>query len=118
MCDVLRLAVRLAGIGLAGYFTAVTVGERIVASPVEFSAQIRQAEVFYSSLAQLRAEVCDQLDEQARKLAHYERVHDAEGVLRQHRRITAIGAEIREIDRMMHALGVRLTDRKRVRAAR
>ena len=57
----------------------MTVGERIVASPVEFSAQIRQAEVFYSSLAQLRAEVCDQLDEQARKLAHYERVHDAEG---------------------------------------
>ena len=76
-CLVCSLAVRRADARLAGYLTPVTIGERIVALPVEFSADIRQAEVFYSSLAQLRAELCDQLDEQAMKLVRYERVQEA-----------------------------------------
>ena len=84
LVSVCSLAVRRAGARLAGYLTPVTIGELIVALPVEFSADIRQAEVFYSPLAQLRAELCDQLDEQAMKLARYERVQDAEGVRRKH----------------------------------
>ena len=52
--------------------------------------------------------MCDRLDEQAIKLTRYEQSHDSAGARRKHRRITQIGADIRDIDRMMHALSSRL----------
>lgn len=74
---------------------------------VEHEADVKQAEVFYLLLAEKRAALCDGLDQQAVKLARYERSHDAAGA-RRRQRIKEIGAEIRDIDRMIHALGDRL----------
>jgi hypothetical protein len=42
------------------------------------------------------------------KLVRYEQNHDSDGARRKRRRIKQIGADIRDIDRMMHALGSRL----------
>jgi hypothetical protein len=67
-------------------------------------ADIRQAEVFHALLAQRRAELCDLLDEYAIKLGHAERSHDTAVVRRKRLRIKEIGAEVRDIDRMMHGL--------------
>jgi hypothetical protein len=51
---------------------------------------------------------CDRLDEQAIKLVCDEQNHDSDGARRKRRRIKQIGADIRDIDRMMHALRSRL----------
>ena len=77
---------------------------------VEREADIQQAEVFHALLAQRRAELCDLLDEQAIKLGRYERGHDTAVVRRKRRRIKEIGAEVRDIDRMIHGLRGRLLD--------
>ena len=83
-------------------------GGQIVTLPIERGPDVAQAEVFCSLLAERRGELCDRLDEQAIKLARYERGHDSAGARRKRLRINEIGAEIREIDRMMNALRVRL----------
>lgn len=80
----------------------------IVTFPIERRPDVAQAEVFRSLLAERRGELCDRLDEQAIELARYERGHDSAGARRHRLRIKEIGTEIREIDRMMHALTVRL----------
>ena len=71
-------------------------------------ADIQQAQVFHSLLAERRAELCDHLDQQAVKLTRYEHRRDSNGARRKRLRIKEIGAEIRDIDRMMHGLTVRL----------
>lgn len=87
---------------------AVTNGGRIVTWAEDRRADIRQAEIFHSLLAEQRAELCDRLDEQATKLARYEQNHDTDGSRRKQLRLKQIGAEIRDVDRMMHALRSRL----------
>ena len=82
-----------------------------MAALVGHEADIRQAEVFHALLAQRRAELCDLLDEHAIKLVRAERSHDTAGVRRKRRRIKEIGAEIRDIDRMMLGLRARLLAR-------
>jgi hypothetical protein len=86
----------------------VTNGGRIVTWAADREADIQQAQVFHSLLAERRAELCDRLDEQAIKLTRYEQSDDSAGARRKHRRIKQIGADIRDIDRMMHALRSRL----------
>jgi hypothetical protein len=88
----------------------VTNGGQIVTWQANNQADIEQAEVFQSLLAAQRAELCDRLDEQAIKLARHERRRVSAGVRRKHRRIKEIGADIRDIDRMMHALSSRLLE--------
>jgi hypothetical protein len=75
---------------------------------MEREADIQQARVFHAVLAQQRAALCDHLDQQAVKLARYERIGDSASVRRKRLRIKQIGAEIRDIDRMMQGLRVRL----------
>jgi hypothetical protein len=86
-----------------------------IALPAEREADVAQAAVFEAMLAQRRAELCDLLDEQAIKLGRYERSHDTAGVRRKRGRIKEIGAEVRDIDRMIHQLRGRLlrTDQQR-----
>ena len=81
---------------------------RIVTLAVDREADIQQAKVFHSLLAEQRVELCDRLDEQAIKLVRYEQIHDSDGARRKRRRIKQIGADICDIDRMMHALRCRL----------
>jgi hypothetical protein len=76
-----------------------------VAALVGNEADMRQAEVFHAMLAQRRAELCDLLDEYAIKLGRAEQSHDTAVVRRKRLRIKEIGAEVRDIDRMM--LGLR-----------
>jgi hypothetical protein len=102
------MSVPLAVGSCAGYRTWVTAGGRIVTSAANHQADIEQAQVFHSLLAQQRVELCDRLDKQAIKLARYEDSHDTAGARRKRRRIKEIGADIRDIDRMMHALRSRL----------
>ena len=64
--------------------------------------------MFHTLLAERRAELCDRLDQQAAKLARYERCRDSAGARRKRLRIKEIGAEIRDIDRMMQGLVGRL----------
>lgn len=89
-------------------FACVTNGGRIGAWAADREADIQQAQVFRSLLAERRAELCDLLDEQAIKLGRYEHSHDTAGVRRKRRRIKEIGAEVRDIDRMIHGLTGRL----------
>ena len=91
-----------------GYFASVHIRGRVATLPVEREADIKQAEVFHQMLAERRAELCDRLDQQAVRLARDERRHDSAGVRRKRLRIKEIGAEIGDIDRMLHTLGVRL----------
>ena len=91
----------------------MTIARRIVTSPADREADIQQAEVFHALLAQRREELRDLLDEHAIKLVRAERSHDTEGVRRKRRRIKEIGAEIRDIDRMMFGLRARLLKRSR-----
>jgi hypothetical protein len=101
-------AVRPAGGSSVGYLTSVTIGGRIVTRPTVREADIQQAEIFHSLLAEQRAELCNRLDEQAIQLARYEHSQDSDGARRKRLRIKEIGAEIRDIDRMIHALTGRL----------
>jgi hypothetical protein len=71
-------------------------------------ADVEQAEIFLALLAQRREELCDLLDAQAIKLGRAERSHDTAGVRRKRLCIKEIGAEIRDIDRMMRGLRGRL----------
>ena len=89
------------------YGTPVITGGRLAALP-QREADIRQAEVFHALLAQRRTELCDRLDLQATQLARDERSHDTAGVRRKRLRIKETGAEIREIDRMLRGLQIRL----------
>lgn len=91
-----------------GYLTWVTNGGRIVTRAADREADIQQAQAFHSLLAEQRVELCDRLDEQEIKLARYEDSHDTAGARRKRRRLKQIGADIRDIDRMMHALRSRL----------
>jgi hypothetical protein len=75
---------------------------------VERQADTKQAQVFHTLLAERRAELCDRLDQQAVKLARYEHSRDSAGARRKRLRIKEIGAEIRDIDRMMEGLRVQL----------
>jgi hypothetical protein len=86
----------------------MTIGGRFVTLSAEQEADIQQAEVFHTLLAERRAELCGRLDEQAIKLARYERGADSAGIRRKRLRIKAIGAEIRDIDRMVQGLRVQL----------
>jgi DNA-binding ferritin-like protein len=65
-------------------------------------------EVFHSLLARRRAALCDHLDRQAERLARHERNRDSAGVRRKRLRIKEIGAEIRDIDRMVQRLTAQL----------
>ena len=88
----------------AGYLTCVTHGGRFVTWAADREADIQQAQVFHCLLAARRMELCDRLDAHEIKLARYERSRDSEGTRRKRRRIKEIGAEIRDIDRMLHSL--------------
>ena len=79
-----------------------------MAALVGHEADIRQAEVFHALLAQRRAELCGLLDEHAIKSGRAERSHDTAVVRRKRLRIKEIGAEVRDIDRMMLRLRGRL----------
>ena len=81
---------------------------RIVTWAADREADTQQAQVFHSLLAERRAELCDRLDEQAIKLARYEQSRDSARARRKRGRIKEIGAEIRDIDRMMQGLRVQL----------
>jgi hypothetical protein len=82
---------------------SVTNGGRIVTWAADREADTQQAQVFHSLLAERR-----RLDEQAIKLARYEQSRDSAGARRKRGRIKEIGAEIRDIDRMMQGLRVQL----------
>jgi hypothetical protein len=99
----------------AGYVTCVTSGGRIVTWAEDRKANIQQAEVFHSLLAEQRVELCNRLDQQAVKLARYEQGRDSAGARRKRLRIKEIGAEIRDIDRMMQVLMSRLLGEQRSR---
>ena len=71
-------------------------------------ADIQQAEHFHTLLILHRAELCDHLDHHAIKLARYDRNRDSVRAQRKRLRIKEIGAQIRDIDRMTHALTSRL----------
>jgi|ERR1700722_1213162 hypothetical protein len=101
-------SITLAGRAWAGYLTSVTNGGRIVTWQADREADIRQAKVFHSLLAEHRDELCNRLDEQAIKLLGYQRNQDSDGARRKRRRIKEIGTEVRDIDRMMRALSGRL----------
>ena len=75
---------------------------------MEASADVAQAHVFHALLSQRRAALCDRLDQHAVKLARHERSRDSAGVQRKRLRIKEIGAEIRDIDRMVQRLTVNL----------
>jgi hypothetical protein len=79
-------------------------GGPAVQLPVGASADVAQAQVFRALLAQRRAELCDRLDRLAVKLVHDDRNRDSAGIRRKRLRIKEIGAEIRDIDRMVQAL--------------
>jgi hypothetical protein len=89
-------------------------GGRLAALP-QREADIRQAEVFHTVLAQRRAALCDRLDLQAAQLAQYEGSHDTAGVRRKRLRIKETGAEIRDIDRMLQSLTFRLLGEEHTR---
>jgi hypothetical protein len=91
-----------------GYRSCVSNGGRAVAASVEASADVAQAHVFHALLSQRRAALCDRLDQQAVTLARHERGRDSAGVRRKRLRIKEIGAEIRDIDRMVQRLTVHL----------
>lgn len=91
----------------------MTIGGRIVTWPTGRQADIEQAKVFHSLLAAQRAELCDRLDEHAVKMARYEANRDCDGATRKRRQIREIGADIRDIDRMMHVLRSRLLGAER-----
>jgi hypothetical protein len=99
----------------AGYLTSVTNGGRIVTRHAEREADIAQAEHFHAVLAEKRAELCDHLDKQAIRLAHYEHSRDSARASRKRVRIKEIGVEIRDIDRMMQGLMGRLLGEQRSR---
>jgi hypothetical protein len=82
---------------------------------VERRADTEQAQVFHTLLAERREELCDRLDQQAVKLARYEHSRDSAGARRKRLRIKEIGAEIRDIDRMMQGLVGRLLGEQRSR---
>ena len=82
---------------------------------MERQADTEQAQVFHTLLAERRAELCDRLDQQAVKLARYEHRRDSDGARRKRLRIKEIGAEIRDIDRMMQGLMGRLLGARRSR---
>jgi hypothetical protein len=103
--------VPLASQPVGRYLTSVTNGGRIVTPPADREADIQQAEVFHALLAQRRAALCDHLDQQAERLARYERNRDYAAAQRNRLRIKEIGAEIRDIDRMMLGLRARLLAR-------
>ena len=86
----------------------MTIGGRFVTYPVEREADRQQAEEFHTLLVERRVELCDRLDEQAAKLARYQRAADSAGIRRKRRCIKGVGDEIRDIDRMMYGLKVRL----------
>jgi hypothetical protein len=73
---------------------------------MQHDADVQQAAVFHAFLAAQRAELCDLLDQQAANLELAGR-HSYGAKVKQ-RRIREIGAEIREVDRMMHGLTTRL----------
>ena len=91
-----------------GYRTSVSSPGQTVRLPIKREADVAQAKCFHSLLAERRAELCDHLDEQAVKLARCERSGDIVTLARNRQRIKDIGAEIRDIDRMLHSLQVRL----------
>ena len=64
--------------------------------------------MFQSLLVEQWVELCDRLDQQAVKLARHEHSRDSAGARRKGLRIKEIGAEIRDIDRMMHGSRARL----------
>jgi hypothetical protein len=86
----------------------VTTGGRIATRPTGHQADIEQAQLFHSLLAERRAELCDRLDEQAVKMARYEANRDCDGARRKRKRIKEIGADIRDVDRMIGQLKVGL----------
>jgi hypothetical protein len=86
----------------------VTHGVHAIPLPVQREADVAQAQIFHSMLAARRAVLCEHLDLQAERLARHERNRDSAGVRRKRLRIKEIGAEIRDIDRMVHGLMVRL----------
>ena len=81
-------------------------------------ADSQQAAVFHALLVERRAAVCDRLDEQAVKLARYERLRDTSSARRKRLRIKEIGAELREIDRMIGVLEFRMGKGERLPARR
>ena len=86
----------------------MTINGRAVMLPVDRGADIHQPEVFCGLLAERRAQLCDRLDEETTRLARYELSRDSFGARFSRQWIREIGTEIREIDRMTHALRVRL----------
>ena len=93
----------------------MTNGGRIVTWEADREADVQQAEVFRTLLGERRAALCDRLDQQAVTLARYEHRRDSAGARRKRLRIKEIGAEIRDIDRMMQGLMGRLLREQRSR---
>jgi hypothetical protein len=71
-------------------------------------ADVQQAEHFDALLVERRGELCDLLEQQAMEMAACERLGDLTSIRQRKRLINEIGAEIRDIDRMRHALMVGL----------
>jgi hypothetical protein len=101
-------SIRVAADSSGGYRSSMNNRGCAVALPVAREADVAQAQIFHSLLAARRAALCDHLDQQAERLARYERNRDSAGAQRNRLRIKEIGAEIRDIDRMIHALTARL----------
>ena len=96
-----------------GYRMSVSSPRQTVRLPIKREADVAQAKCFHSLLAERRAELCDHLDQQAVKLARCERSGDIVTLARNRQRIKDIGAEIRDIDGMLHSLQVRLLEAQR-----
>jgi hypothetical protein len=93
-----------------GYRIAVSIGD-LVAAPIMGSADLQQAEYFYTLLIQQRSELCEGLDRHRAALARFERIGDPSGVRRKQRTIMALESELRTIDRLNKALRVRIACR-------
>jgi hypothetical protein len=80
----------------------------VVALPIDRVAEIRQAEHFLALLDHQKAKVCERLEAQLDAMARTQGTGDQCARRRRRRVIEALESERRMIDRMRHALRVRL----------
>ena len=92
-----------------GSYGVATPGQaEVVAFPIERVAEIKQAEYFLAPLDQQRAGVCERLEAQLNALARPECADDLFEARRTRGVVETLKSELRMIDRMRHALRVRL----------
>jgi hypothetical protein len=89
------------GVGMRGQ-------AEVVALPIDRVAEIRQAEYFLTLLDHQKTEVGERLEAQLDALARPECADNLFDVRRRRRVVDALKSELRMIDRMRHALRVRL----------